>query len=203
MFYYQNGQNASSFSVPDHVPVYLDEISNETLAGAVGVCGSIDNIECIFDFSQTNDEALAMTTMSTNNQNNEIQEILGEQIEQKQVMVNFICLFVANFPPSINGSDTLRLDINVLSTYIITVSDPGDTFNVSVIGVSGTIPSTLSFGQGPEEGQYSLNITLTTVLSFTLTIVATDSMGASSSIDPQVLTSFIISVCVSNIFYYN
>ena len=78
LFFYQDGQNVSSFSDPNHEPVYLDEVPAETLAGAVEVCGSIENIECLFDLVQTNNEALAMTTSSTNNQNNEDQEIVGK-----------------------------------------------------------------------------------------------------------------------------
>ena len=100
---------------------------------------------------------------------------------------NFFILSVANFPPTINGSNTFRLDISVSSTFEVIVADPGDTFNVSVVGVTGTLP-TLTFVQGTEEGQYILTITLNIVQSFTISIVATDSLGASSSLEPQVCT---------------
>lgn len=77
MFYYEDGEDVSTFSVPAHVPIFLDQLSDDTIADATEVCGSIDNIECIFDFSQTGDLALAMSTMETNNQNNEDQMAVG------------------------------------------------------------------------------------------------------------------------------
>ena len=53
----------TTFSQPNHMPPFLDEIranltGNDTLTA---VCG--DNTECLFDFSQTNDETVGMATM--------------------------------------------------------------------------------------------------------------------------------------------
>ena len=57
------GGNVTTFSQPNHMPPFLDEIranlmGNDTLTA---VCG--DNTECLFDFSQTNDETVGMATM--------------------------------------------------------------------------------------------------------------------------------------------
>ena len=78
LFFYEAGQNVSTFSDPDHVPQFLDEIDNGTLAEATQICGGTENIECLFDFSQTRNEELAVTTASTNNENNNDQQIIGK-----------------------------------------------------------------------------------------------------------------------------
>jgi len=58
-----SGENVNTFSNPDHVPPFLDEIS-ETLANnmtLMNACGN--NTQCLFDFGQTGDEAVGMATM--------------------------------------------------------------------------------------------------------------------------------------------
>ena len=63
IFQYMEGEDVSTFSKPDHMPPFLDEIidyleGNNTFAA---VCGN--NTECLFDFSQTGNEAVGMATM--------------------------------------------------------------------------------------------------------------------------------------------
>ena len=77
LFYYENGENVSTLSDPNHIPIFLDEIDNETLNEAIAFCGGDENIECLFDFSQTRNEALAQSTANTNNQNNENEQVIG------------------------------------------------------------------------------------------------------------------------------
>ena len=63
VFQYMSGQNVSTFSNPNHMPPFLDEIS-ETLATnmtLMDACGN--NAQCLFDFGQTGDEAVGMATM--------------------------------------------------------------------------------------------------------------------------------------------
>ena len=78
LFYYEDGQDVSTFSDPNHIPVFLDEIDNDTLSEAIDICGGDENIECLFDFSQTGNEALAQSTASTNNQNNGNEQVIGQ-----------------------------------------------------------------------------------------------------------------------------
>ena len=64
IFQYMPGESVSTFSDPNHVPPFLDEISqnleaNETLTN---VCGN--NMECLFDFAQTGNEGVGMATMA-------------------------------------------------------------------------------------------------------------------------------------------
>lgn len=56
-------ESVDTFSKPNHIPPFLDEISdalqeNETLTN---ICGT--NTECLFDFSQTGNEDVGMATM--------------------------------------------------------------------------------------------------------------------------------------------
>ena len=66
--------NSSDFSFPSHIPVFLDELSDEAIANARSVCGN--DSQCIYDFSQTNNEELAMVTM-TINQENEMNQMMA------------------------------------------------------------------------------------------------------------------------------
>ena len=68
IFTYETGQTVDAFYVPDHVPSFLDEIlsiliGNSTLTD---VCG--DNVECLFDFSQTGNMEVGMAAISVENE---------------------------------------------------------------------------------------------------------------------------------------
>ena len=78
LFYYEDGQDVTTFSVPNHKPDFLDEIDNETLSEGIVICGGDENIECLFDFFQTKNEALARSTARTNNENNENEQVIGQ-----------------------------------------------------------------------------------------------------------------------------
>ena len=76
LFSYSGGLSTANFSFPNHEPVFLDELSNATLTEARRVCGS--DSQCIYDFSQTGSEELAMVTIKTNQENEMEQQIIGE-----------------------------------------------------------------------------------------------------------------------------
>ena len=78
LFYYEDDENVTTFSDPNHIPLFLDEIDNATLNKAIDICGGFDNIECLFDFSQTRNAELAQSTASTNNENNENEQVIGQ-----------------------------------------------------------------------------------------------------------------------------
>ena len=54
----------TTFSQPDHMPPFLDEIRTDLEGNnsLTAICGN--NTECLFDFSQTGDEAVGMATMA-------------------------------------------------------------------------------------------------------------------------------------------
>ena len=79
LFYYPDGLSVANFSVPDHKPQFLDELDNSTRQKAEAICGGLQNIQCIFDFSQTQNKELAENTQRTLNENEENQRIAGEE----------------------------------------------------------------------------------------------------------------------------
>ena len=74
LFTYTDGMSTANYSFPDHMPVFLDELSNETIASAKIVCGN--DSQCIYDFSQTGNEELAMATTTINQEN-----VMNQMIE--------------------------------------------------------------------------------------------------------------------------
>jgi len=58
----------STFSDPNHVPPFLDEISSTLMGNSTltDVCG--DNVECLFDFSQTGDIEVGMAAITVENE---------------------------------------------------------------------------------------------------------------------------------------
>lgn len=67
LFTYPEGLTASNFSYPNHMPMFMDELDETTIAAARDVCG--DNKQCIFDLTQTGNTELAMTTLAVNEEN--------------------------------------------------------------------------------------------------------------------------------------
>jgi len=68
IFTYEPGENMTKFSDPNHVPPFLDEISSSLMENSTltDVCG--DNVECLFDFSQTGDIEVGMVAMAVENE---------------------------------------------------------------------------------------------------------------------------------------
>ena len=77
------------------------------------------------------------------------------------------------------------IDINKTSTYSVNVTDPGDTFNVTITSDSGMLPEIMIL-KGSQDGEYNFSILLNEVALFTFSVVASDTMGSTSSIQPQV-----------------
>ena len=93
---------------------------------------------------------------------------------------------IANFPPMIQGPDIFRITIDEISTYTVNVTDPdvNETFIVMIMADIGTLPDGYMFTGINSE--YIFTVTITEVVNFTFSIVANDSSGASSTIQPQV-----------------
>ena len=77
------------------------------------------------------------------------------------------------------------IDINKTSTYSVNVTDPGDSFNVTITSDTGMLPEIMML-KGSQDGEYNFSILLNEVALFTFSIVASDTMGSTSSIQPQV-----------------
>ena len=68
IFTYEAGDSVDTFSVPDHAPPFLDEILSNLMDNTTltSVCG--DNVECLFDFSQTGDMEVGMAAITVENE---------------------------------------------------------------------------------------------------------------------------------------
>ena len=68
IFTYETGQSVDTFSFPDHAPPFLDEILSNLIGNSslTDVCGN--NVECLFDFSQTGDMEVGMAAISVENE---------------------------------------------------------------------------------------------------------------------------------------
>ena len=67
--------------------------------------------------------------------------------------------------------------------YVMNITDPGDTINVTV---NGNLPA--GYTLNSTESIYTLTFTITSIMEdLMFTVVARDPMGASSAIQPQVI----------------
>ena len=68
IFTYESGENVDTFSIPDHTPPFLDEILSDLTGNSTltDVCGN--NVECLFDFSQTGDMEVGMAAIAVENE---------------------------------------------------------------------------------------------------------------------------------------
>uniref|UniRef100_A0A1X7TQV9 Mucin-like protein n=1 Tax=Amphimedon queenslandica TaxID=400682 RepID=A0A1X7TQV9_AMPQE len=161
LFTYAPERTYASYSNPNHVPVFLDQIDPETRAEAERICGGSNKIECIFDYSQTKNEELALDTQTTMEQN-ELNKRIGN-----------------NLPPVIEASDNFMLTVGETALYTINITDPGDTISVTI---DGEFPYTLD-----QDGSlWTLNVIHSSLFEFSFTVIASDSFNATSVITPQV-----------------
>ena len=84
-----------------------------------------------------------------------------------------------NTPPVIEASDTFMIAVGETALYTLRITDPGDTISVTI---DGEFPYTFD-----RNGSiWTLNVTLTTLVEFNFTVIATDSFNEISKITPQV-----------------
>ena len=103
-----------------------------------------------------------------------------------QVSFSVLCLKVidhripaANLPPRLNGPAVFMVTTGQTSTYQFTAND-SDVFNLRVLGdLSGTLEQGM-------DGMHSYTVNLSNAANFTVSFAATDSLNASSLLNPQV-----------------
>ena len=66
LFYYGEGSDVSSFSNPDHVPVFPDEELDRYTEDEKAACNN--DPQCLFDTVETNDPEIGRETLITNTQ---------------------------------------------------------------------------------------------------------------------------------------
>ncbi len=74
-FTYSEDLSSTNFSVPDHEPVFLDELG-EIPQDVVYACG--DNVECRYDATQTGNLDIGLDTLTTNEANIEDQNVASK-----------------------------------------------------------------------------------------------------------------------------
>uniref|UniRef100_A0A1X7TQH6 Ig-like domain-containing protein n=1 Tax=Amphimedon queenslandica TaxID=400682 RepID=A0A1X7TQH6_AMPQE len=85
-----------------------------------------------------------------------------------------------NTPPVIEASDTFMITVGETALYTLHITDPGDTISVTI---DGEFPYTLD-----QNGSiWTLNVTLSSLVEFNFTVIATDSFNETSKITPQVI----------------
>ena len=77
--------SADNFSMPDHVPAFVDEVVAGASMEVIDSCGG--NERCIFDASQTGNLSIGLTTMEIDEMNEE-----NEMIASKIIMTIIILL---------------------------------------------------------------------------------------------------------------
>ena len=86
---------------------------------------------------------------------------------------------ITNTPPVIEANDTFMITVGETALYRLRITDPGDTITVTI---DGEFPYTLD-----QDGSiWTLNVTLSSLVEFNFTVIATDSFNATSVITPQV-----------------
>ncbi|XP_019849594.1 PREDICTED: IgGFc-binding protein-like [Amphimedon queenslandica] len=86
---------------------------------------------------------------------------------------------VPNTPPVIEASDTFMITVGEKALYTLHITDPGDTISVTI---DGEFPYTLD-----QNGSiWTLNVTLSSFVEFSFSVIASDSFNATSVITPQV-----------------
>ena len=89
---------------------------------------------------------------------------------------------LANFPPNMTGERVLRLTVGQEAQYTFTVTDPGDTF---IVGVLGGLP-VFSDLIDNEDGLFTFVWTVQQPTNISLNFFARDSLNASSTLSPRV-----------------
>ena len=62
MFNYTPGTSVDTFSDPNHLPSFTDEVVSAADPAIIEACGGSNNTRCIFDSVQTNSTSVGMAT---------------------------------------------------------------------------------------------------------------------------------------------
>ncbi|XP_065884099.1 mucin-like protein isoform X2 [Dysidea avara] len=156
LFTYTLGENVDTYSVPDHIPPFLDEILSSLMGNSslLDVCG--DNVECLFDFNQTGDPNVGMAAMIVENQ------IATEMND------------ASSFPPNITAPEIFLATVGEDSVYTFTVTSDSDNINVMVLhDGEDMLPDSVMMND-LDGDSYSITWTADNSTVLNLTIVAND-----------------------------
>ena len=81
LFTYPPGMSADDFSMPNHIPAFVDEVVAGASMEVIDSCGG--NERCIFDASQTGNLDIGLKTMKIDAINKENEILSGKRIKTK------------------------------------------------------------------------------------------------------------------------
>lgn len=79
LFYYDDGNDVTTFSDPNHIPVFPDEAVSRYTGEQRTACN--DDPQCLFDTFETNDPEIGQETLVTNAQLIEQSTSLSKQLK--------------------------------------------------------------------------------------------------------------------------
>eukprot|EP00117_Sycon_ciliatum_P009054 scpid1187/ scgid4064/ Laminin subunit alpha-5; Laminin-10 subunit alpha; Laminin-11 subunit alpha; Laminin-15 subunit alpha len=157
LFTYGAGLSVLTYSFPDHMPIFSDEIPASNYSDLQTVCSG--NPSCLFDALVSGNVALGLASMNTEN------TVLNDSNT------------LQNFPPAFHGSVLFAAELNVQATYTVTVNDT-DNFTVTAQGLpAGSYTLTLL------NGLVTLLWTPTSTDAVTVVLSATDTASASTHLN--------------------
>ncbi|XP_062511306.1 mucin-like protein [Corticium candelabrum] len=162
LFYYDDGNDVTTFSDPNHIPVFPDEAVSRYTGEQRTACN--DDPQCLFDTFETNDPEIGQETLVTN----------AQLIEQSTSLMNF--------PPVLNGSHVLNATLGQTVRYVFVGSD-SDAFNVTVEGIPPPLAD-YTFARNGDEFVFIWTPASSGIVS--LLFIANDTTGSSSQLQPLI-----------------
>ncbi|XP_067053673.1 fibrillin-2-like isoform X3 [Acropora muricata] len=163
LFTYAQNETASTFAIPDFLPMFGDNITwqNDTIRKqAEDVCGS-DN-ECLFDVASTNDLALGQATKD-----------IGTKLTKESKSLD-------NFPPKILNVPS-SINVTLKETFMINITaEDSDTVTFQVVNK----PDSAIVNQSGNVLRFMWPVSSSRKLN--LSFVATDDQGAAATWNPTI-----------------
>ncbi|XP_053372780.1 uncharacterized protein LOC123559692 [Mercenaria mercenaria] len=172
-FAYPPGKMHASFNFPDFTPLFESSFSDEQLAEARSKCG-LENKQCIFDFLLSDDETLALGTLTAFDDFREVTIIAENQIPTIDVISG---------ATETDGAYYLQATLNSANTVQVKATDDGTVTTDVTSDISG-----IQRTNNPD-GSVSVVFTLTSSNPVSLSFVATDNLGV---VSPQLVITIVL-----------
>lgn len=87
LFVYGGDLDCSSFQRTDFAPIFMDDFTQQEINQAQEVCGGPQNLNCIYDFLATQNEAIANVTKTAYDTVLKEQRLAGQPQEKKLKLI--------------------------------------------------------------------------------------------------------------------
>ena len=110
-----------------------------------------------------------------------------QSLYNTNINCNFSTLYpTANFPPMINGPDSLYVTLGEEAVLVFNVTDDKGIINVTLVDGLPAGATLLSTPNGSFTMEYTFRLQLDTIVDLTLVFLATDELDAGSTLEVQV-----------------